>query len=374
MHRVAPADAQAGSQRADPVRARGHRVEADASLDAVLLDDRRARARRCRGRSRRTSRRPVEPLADVGPRELLERLLVAAPQGDQQVTCLAVPLRRAHPPCCHRAGPPRNLRAHGGPLGDVRLGPVAAAERGIGQRLGDHVDDEPLGQRPRGRAPRPWCGHRRRRPRPAPRRRRMPGRSPRAPRRARPARPAPTGWSPAGARGRYAPAGARARPRPRCRGSSRPKQAPSGRDSSVPANRCPPRWVHSQTWSGSARARVATIGRPRTAQQASRMPWVHTSTIGSASSWLADRAVPEGAGRVEQVGRGAPGAPHPGAAHRVDGEPVARPPHRARDGRGGARAAPCPRTTRRGPRPRHRPGRPAARCPSASWPTAPGAR
>ena len=60
----------------------------------------------------------------------------------------------------------------------------------------------------------------------------------------------------------------------------------------MPANRWPPRWVHSHTSSGSARARVATIGRPRTAQHASRVPWVHTSTIGSASSSLALSRVP----------------------------------------------------------------------------------
>ena len=107
-------------------------------------------------------------------------------------------------------------------------------------------------------------------------------------------------------------------------GSSRPKQAPSGRESRVPANRWPPRCVHSQTSSGSARARVATIGRPRTAQHASRVAWVQTSTIGSASSSLRDSGVAQGVRRVEEVLGGAPGAPDPGAAHRVDGVPRTR--------------------------------------------------
>ena len=58
---------------------------------------------------------------------------------------------------------------------------------------------------------------------------------------------------------------------------------PSGRQTRLPANRWPPRWVHlpvCSAWSG-ARA-VARSARPRRAQQASRFPFVQTRKIGSA--------------------------------------------------------------------------------------------
>ena len=65
----------------------------------------------------------------------------------------------------------------------------------------------------------------------------------------------------------------------------------------MPANRSPPMWETSQVSSGYAAESVAAIGRPCSAQQASCLPWVQTSSERLVGRHQAGRAA--GAERLE---------------------------------------------------------------------------
>ena len=64
-------------------------------------------------------------------------------------------------------------------------------------------------------------------------------------------------------------------------GSTRPKYSPCGNATRLPANRSPPTCVLSQTASRPAAAAASASGRPRSAQQGSRRPWVQTTNSGA---------------------------------------------------------------------------------------------
>ena len=248
----------------------------------------------------------------------------------------------------------RRSGGHGMPCAGLRL--VAAAERGVGERLGARRRRRPGRAAARGRAPRRGCG--RRRSSTAPGRRSSTDAGPwaasdRDERRLDRADPS------ASAR---AGSGASARPS-RCArtaptavsGSSRPRQAPSGRESSVPANRWPPRCgalpdLVGQRPGEGGDDRAAAHGAAGVAGAVGA-----DEHHGRASSSLPLSCEPRAWAAATRSSDGAPGPAHLRAAHGVDGVPGLRlvaglAPARASHEQHLAR-----RTTRRSARPRRRP-------------------
>ena len=214
-----------------------------------------------------------------------------------------------------RGTEPRRATPDGRALGDVRLGPVATAERGVGQPLGHDVDDHAAPAAARCRAPRRGCGRRRRRRCRAPRRRRMPGRARRARRPAPPAPPAATGCVP-----RRWPASVRP-----CRCAVTTSTTVLGLEPAEAGTVGKGEQGAGEPVTAQVRALPDLVGQRPGEGEGDRTP-AHRAAgvaggvgahehhrLGVVVALGEGRA--EGAGRVEQVGRRAPGAAHPGAAH-----------------------------------------------------------
>ena len=137
QHRVTAPHAEALQPATDPVGAGRHGVEADLLARAVLGHDDEGRVVVAAGDRVEPVDRPVELLPDVGPGERGECLLVPPPQGDQLVTCLAVPLRRAHRPMLApptpSCPPPTSGSCHGRSE-EPRKRPARGAARRAGPR------------------------------------------------------------------------------------------------------------------------------------------------------------------------------------------------------------------------------------------------